>query len=173
MTQMTPPASAVIPARGWMALGGAAALVSAVIVGALMSAPQHAAKLSPSGPAAPPAASMARSPGTTPLPDLGGPRSGLVPEVTLPVGARPYAGKEPVMPGFEFWEVPASHRDLVAEMGSELPTGAPFNGMPWCGEVVDTMTSWAWGSPAETIGVSLIDGGVMITRLPEPHGCHP
>jgi hypothetical protein len=167
MMDTTPPASAVIPARGWMALGGAAALVSAVIVGVLISAPK------PAAPVPAPAASMARPPETAPLPDLGGPRSHLVPEMTLPVGARPYTGKEPVMPGFEFWEVPANHRDLVAQMRSELPTGAPLNGMPWCGEVVDTMTSWAWGSPAETIGVSLIDGGVMITRLPEPHGCHP
>ena len=167
MMDMTPAASAVIPARGWMALGGAAALVGAVIVGVLISAPK------PAAPVPAPAASMARPPATAPLPDLGGPRSRLVPEMTLPVGARPYAGKEPVMPGFEFWEVPANHRDLVAEMRSELPTGAPLNGMPWCGEVVDMMTSWAWGSPAETIGVSLIDGGVMITRLPEPHGCHP
>lgn len=169
MMEMTPPAPAALPARGWMALGGAAALVSAVIIGVLTSVPK------PSTSASVPASadSMARPPATTPLPDLGGPRSGLVPEVTLPVGARPYTGKELVMPGFEFWEVPASRHDLVAQMRSELPTGAPLNGMPWCGEVVDTMTSWAWGSPAETIGVSLIDGGVMITRLPQPHGCHP
>jgi hypothetical protein len=172
MMETTPPASAVIPARGWMALGGAAALVSAVIVGVLISAPTPAPKPS-TGPVPAPAASTALPPAATPLPDLGGPRSRLVPEMTLPVGARPYTGREPVMPGFEFWEVPANHRDLVAQMRSELPTGAPLDGMPWCGEVVDTMTSWAWGSPAETIGVSLIDGGVMITRLPEPHGCHP
>jgi hypothetical protein len=164
-----PPPPAPMPARGWMALGGAAVLVSAVIVGVLALAP----KPPTSGPVPPPVASMARPPTTTSLPDLGGPRSRLVPEVTLPVGARPYVGKERVMPGFEYWEVPASHQDLVAQMRSELPTYAPLNGMPWCGEVVDTMTTWAWGSPAETIGVSLIDGGVMITRLPQPRGCHP
>ena len=168
-----PGVRAPLPARGWLTLGGASVLVSAVIIGVLTSAPKPAPNLSPSGPAAPPAAAVALPPTTTPLPDLGGPRSSLVPEVTLPVGARPYAGKAPVMPGFEFWDVPASHRDLVAQMRAELPTGAPLNGMPWCGEVVDTMTSWAWGSPAETIGVSLIDGGVMITRLPQPYGCHP
>jgi hypothetical protein len=168
MMTVPPPAAAPMPARGWMALGVAAVLVSAVIVGVLASVPQP----STSGPVPPPVAA-ARPPTTTSLPDLGGPRSLLVPEVTLPLGARPYVGKEPVMPGFEFWEVPASHQDLVAQMRSELPTYAPLNGMPWCGELVDTMTSWAWGSPAETIGVSLIDGGVMITRLPQPHGCHP
>jgi hypothetical protein len=135
-----------------------------VIVGLL------AATGSPSAPKT--AASIARPPTTTSLPDLGGPRSLLVPEMTLPVGARPYAGK-PVLPGFEFWEVPGSHRELVAQMRSELPTFAPLNGMPWCGEVVDAITSWAWGSAAETIGVSLTDGGVMITRLPQPYGCSP
>jgi hypothetical protein len=169
MTTPQPPAATAMPARGWMALGGAAVLVSAVIIGVLTSAPESSTR----GSVTPSAAPTARPSTTTSLPDLGGPRSQLVPEMTLPVGARPYAGKEPVMPGFEFWEVPASHHDLVAQMRSELPTGAPLNGMPWCGEVVDTMTSWAWGSPAETIGVSLIDGGVMITRLPQPHGCHP
>jgi len=93
--------------------------------------------------------------------------------MTLPLGARPYAGKHPTPSGFEFWEVPGSHHDLVAQMRSELPVFAPLNGMPWCGERSDAMTSWAWGSAAETIGVSLIDGGVLITRLPQPTGCRP
>jgi hypothetical protein len=103
---------------------------------------------------------------------LGGPRSLLVPEVTLPPGARQYSGK-PAPPGFEFWEVPGSYDRLVALMRSELPTHAELNGMPWCGEVTDNMTSWAWGFAADTIGVSLTDGGVMITRLPKPQGCRP
>jgi hypothetical protein len=58
-------------------------------------------------------------------------------------------------------------------MRSELPTFAPLNGMPWCGELNDAITSWAWGYAADTIGVSFIDGGVMITRLPQPQGCSP
>jgi hypothetical protein len=161
MTTPRLPARAAMPARGWMAFGATAVIVSAVIIGVL------AATGSPSAPKT--AASIAVP---TSLPDLGGPRSRLVPELTLPVGARPYTGK-PVLPGFEFWEVPGSHRDLVAQMRSELPTYAPLNGMPWCGELVDTITSWAWGSAAETIGVSLTDGGVMITRLPQPQGCRP
>ncbi len=52
---------------------------------------------------------------TAPLPDLGGPHSRLVPEMSLPVGARPYTGK-PTPPGFEFWEVPGGRHDLVAQM---------------------------------------------------------
>jgi hypothetical protein len=170
MTAKPQAAHAAMPARGWMALGAAAAIVSAVIVGVLAV----------TGPASgtgtallAPVAVNAEQPITTSLPDLGGPRSRLVPELTLPVGARPYTGKHPTPPGFEFWEVTGSHHELVALMRSELPTFAPFNGMPWCGEVSDTMTSWAWGTATETIGVSLIDGGVLITRLPEPHGCRP
>jgi len=156
-----------MPARGWIVLGGAAVIVSAVIVATLaMNGPPTAPMPSTS------AASIAEPPKSTPLPDLGGPRSRLVPEVTLPVGARPYSRK-PTPPGFEFWEVPGGRHDLVAQMRTELPTFASLNGMPWCGEVNDTMTSWAWGYAADTIGVSFIDGGVMISRLPQPKGCHP
>jgi hypothetical protein len=164
MTTPRLPARVAMPARGWMALGVTAVIVSAVVIGVLAgTGPPSASKM---------AALIGRPPAMTSLPDLGGPRSRLVPEMTLPVGARPYTGKT-VLPGFEFWEVPGNHLELVAQMRSELPTFAPLNGMPWCGELVDTMTSWAWGSAEETIGVSLTDGGVMITRLPEPHGCHP
>ncbi|MBV9516451.1 MAG: hypothetical protein JO280_20740 [Mycobacteriaceae bacterium] len=164
-----PPAYAPMSARGWMALGGAAAVVSAVILGVLVTTGSTSVEVA--GRAVP--ATAAQAPTTTPLPDLGGPRSFLVPEMTLPVGARPYSGKQPTPPGFEFWEVPGNQRELVAQMRSELPTFGPLNGMPWCGEVTDAMTSWAWGSAAETIGVSFIDGGVMITRLPQPRGCRP
>ena len=123
MTTVPTPAPPPMPARGWMALGGAAVLVSAVIIGVLAAVPTPPT----SGPVPPPVASMAQPATTASLPDLGGPRSLLVPEMTLPVGARPYVGKEPVMPGFEFWEVPASHQDLVAQMRSELPTYASLN----------------------------------------------
>ncbi|MGE5696513.1 MAG: hypothetical protein ACM4D3_15170 [Candidatus Sericytochromatia bacterium] len=123
--------------------------------------------------APPSAAAVAKPLPSNPLPNLGGPRSQLVPEVTLPQGARPYSGQTPTPAGFEFWEVPGTHHDLVAQMRSELPVFGSLNGMPWCGELSDAMTSWAWGSTAETIGVSLIDGGVLITRLPQPEGCHP
>jgi hypothetical protein len=156
-----------MPARGWLALGAGAVIVSAVIIGVLV------ANGSPSAPNTPTPAVATSSPApTTPLPDLGGPHSLLVPEMSLPVGARPYTGK-PTPPGFEFWEVPGGRRDLVAQMRSELPTFAALNGMPWCGELNDAMTSWAWGYAADTIGVSFIDGGVMITRLPQPQGCRP
>jgi hypothetical protein len=121
----------------------------------------------------PSASAMAQQPPrSAPLPNLGGPRSLLAQEVTLPPGARPYTGK-PTPPGFEFWEVPGSYDDLVAQMRSELPTHGELNGMPFCGELTDTMTSWAWGFAADTIGVSLTDGGVMITRMPKPQGCRP
>jgi hypothetical protein len=157
-----PPASrAVMPARGWLVLGAVVGTVSAVIVGVLFA--MGSPKMLPSPPV-----SLPKS-----LPDLGGPRSVLVPELTLPPGARPYVGKNPTPPGFEFWEVPATHRDLVTEMRSELPIAGPLNGMPWCGELSDAVTSWAWGSPDDTIGVSLIDGGVMIRRFPDPQGCRP
>lgn len=169
----SPMAGHAMPARGWMALGAAAVLVSAVVIGVLLvTGSPSSVTTSTSSPAL--VAAKDQPPIAISLPDLGGPRSLLVPEMTLPVGARPYSGAQPTPPGFEFWEVPgSSHHELVAQMSSELPTFAPFNGMPWCGEVSDTMTSWAWGSAAETIGVSLIDGGVLITRLPEPHGCRP
>ena len=147
--------------RGWIALGGAAVVVIVVIIGVVSA--NHAGS---------PSAAPNASPSTS-LPDLGGPRSGLVPEMTLPVGARPYTGKHPAPPGFEFWEVPGSRHDLVTQLRSELPTFAPLNGMPWCGEVVDHMTSWAWGTAADVIGVSFTDGGVMIRRFAEPGGCHP
>lgn len=156
-----------MPARGWLGLAGGAVIVSAVIIGVL------AATGSPSAPNTPTPAAASSSPASTaPLPDLGGPHSLLVPEMSLPVGARPYTGK-PTPPGFEFWEVPGGRHDLVAQLRAELPTFAPLNGMPWCGELNDAMTSWAWGYAADTIGVSFIDGGVMITRLPEPQGCRP
>lgn len=150
-----------------MAFGGAAVLVTAVILGVL------AVYGSPVPKTSTPAVAVAESPNPSSLPNLGGPRSSLVPEVTLPVGAQPYIGATPTPPGFEFWEVPGTHHELVAKMRSELPTFAPLNGMPWCGEVTDNMTSWAWGSADDTIGVSLIDGGVLITRLPRPQGCRP
>jgi hypothetical protein len=150
-----------------MAFGGTAVIVTAVILGIL------AAYGSPSAPKTSTAVVVAESPNATSLPDLGGPRSLLVPEVSLPRGAQPYAGQYPTPQGFEFWEVPGTHHELVAQMRSELPTFAPLNGMPWCGEVADNMTSWAWGSADDTIGVSLIDGGVLITRLPQPQGCRP
>ncbi len=153
-------------ARGWITLGATAATVSAAIVGVLVATGL------PSGPNMS-AAPAVESASTTSLPDLGGPHSSLVPEITLPLGARPYTGKQPTPPGFEIWEVSASHYDLVAQMRSELPTFASLNGMPWCGELTDAMTSWAWGDATDTIGVSLIDGGVLITRLPQPHGCRP
>jgi hypothetical protein len=156
-----------MPARGWLALGGSAVFVSTMIIGVLV------ATGSASAPNAPTPAAATSSPATAkPLPDLGGPHSRLVPELSLPVGARPYTGK-PTPPGFEFWEVPGGRRDLVAQMRSELPTFASLNGMPWCGELNDAITSWAWGSAADTVGVSFIDGGVMITRLPQPQGCRP
>ena len=138
--------------------------VTAVVIGVL------AANGAPSVPSGAP---TEQPPTAASLPDLGGPRSSLVPEVTLPVGARPYVGKHPSPPGFEFWEVSGSRLDIVAQMRSELPISAPLNGMPWCGELNDAITSWAWGSAADTIGVSFIDGGVLITRLPQPKGCHP
>ncbi|HEY7050648.1 MAG TPA: hypothetical protein VH496_00750 [Mycobacterium sp.] len=155
------PAQAGMSARGWMAFGVAAAAVSAAVIGLVVTYG------SPSGPktitVAPPHS----------LPDLGGPHSQLVPEMTLPAGATPYVGKHPTPPGFEFWEVPGSRHELVAKMRSELPTYKPLNGMPWCGELNDALTSWAWGTAADTIGVSLTDGGVMIRRFPDPHGCRP
>ncbi len=150
-----------------MTFGAAAVVVIVVVIGVLV------ASGSPSAPTVPSAAPTVQQPTVASLPDLGGPRSGLVPEVTLPVGARPYVGKQPVPPGFEFWEVAGSRLDIVAQMRAELPISAPLNGMPWCGELNDAITSWAWGSAADTIGVSFIDGGVMITRLPQPKGCHP
>lgn len=156
-----------MPARGWLALAAGAVTVSAVIIGVLV------ANGSPSVPNTPTPVAATSSPASTaPLPDLGGPHSSLVPEMSLPVGARPYVGK-PTPPGFEFWEVPGGRGDLVAQMRSELPTFAALNGMPWCGELNDAITSWAWGYAADTIGVSFIDGGVMITRLPQPQGCRP
>ncbi len=156
-----------MPARGWLALAAGAVTVSAVIIGVLV------ANGSPSVPNTPAPVAATSSPASTaPLPDLGGPHSSLVPEMSLPVGARPYVGK-PTPPGFEFWEVPGGRGDLVAQMRSELPTFAALNGMPWCGELNDAITSWAWGYAADTIGVSFIDGGVMITRLPQPQGCRP
>jgi hypothetical protein len=156
-----------MPARGWLALAAGAVMVSAVIIGVLV------ANGSPSVPNTPAPVAATSSPASTaPLPDLGGPHSSLVPEMSLPVGARPYVGK-PTPPGFEFWEVPGGRGDLVAQMRSELPTFAALNGMPWCGELNDAITSWAWGYAADTIGVSFIDGGVMITRLPQPQGCRP
>jgi len=167
---MTEPcaAHASMSKRGWVALAGAAVVVSAVIVGVGVLA-VTGSRSAPKTSNAP----MANPPGANSLPDLGGPHSQLVPEMTLPVGSRPYTGQHSTPPGFEFWEVPGNYHDLVTQMRSELPTFAPFNGRPWCGEVADHMTSWAWGTAAETIGVSLIDGGVMIRRLPEPQGCHP
>lgn len=157
--------------RGWIALGGAAATVSAIVIAAVVvgGSPSD----TPVSIAPPSAAAVAKPLPSKPLPNLGGPRSQLVPEVTLPLGARPYSGQTPTPEGFEFWEVPGTHHDLVAQMRSELPLFGPLNGRPWCGELSDAMTSWAWGSAAETIGVSLIDGGVLITRLPQPTGCHP
>ena len=156
-----------MPARGWLALAAGAVTVSAVIIGVLV------ANGSPAVPNTPAPVAATSSPASTgPLPDLGGPHSSLVPEMSLPVGARPYVGK-PTPPGFEFWEVPGGRGDLVAQMRSELPTFAALNGMPWCGELNDAITSWAWGYAADTIGVSFIDGGVMITRLPQPQGCRP
>jgi hypothetical protein len=154
------------PVSAWrvIALVAVAVIVVALVVGGLFATKtQPLASESPAPAAAAP----------TSLPDLGGPRSQLVPEMTLPVGARPYEGEHLTPQGFEFWEVPGTQRELVAKMRSALPTFAPLNGMPWCGELIDTMTSWAWGSEADTIGVSLIDGGVMIRRLPEPQGCRP
>jgi hypothetical protein len=156
-----------MPARGWLALGGSAVIVSAVIIGVLAATGSASAPNTPT-----PAAATSSLATAMPLPDLGGPHSRLVPEMSLPVGARPYSGK-PTPPGFEFWEVPGGRRDLVAQMRSELPTFASLNGMPWCGELNDAITSWAWGSAADTIGVSFTDGGVMITRLPQPQGCRP
>ncbi len=153
-----------MPARGWIVFGGSAVVVTVVIVGVLVAS---------GAPSTPKASSPGTASAPTSLPDLGGPRSRLVPEMTLPPGARPYTGKQPTPPGFEFWEVPGSHHDLVALMRSELPVFGSLNGMPWCGEVSDSITSWAWGTAADTIGVSLIDGGVMVRRFPEPHGCHP
>ena len=156
-----------MPARGWLALAAGAVTVSAVIIGVLV------ANGSPAVPNTPAPVAATSSPASTgPLPELGGPHSSLVPEMSLPVGARPYVGK-PTPPGFEFWEVPGGRGDLVAQMRSELPTFAALNGMPWCGELNDAITSWAWGYAADTIGVSFIDGGVMITRLPQPQGCRP
>lgn len=169
MTRPIGPGRTTMPARGWPILGAVVAVVVAAIVGVL--------NVSGSPPVQKTAASAAPTPAVAPpkipLPDLGGPHSRLVPELSLPAGARPYTGKTPAQPGFEYWEVPGSHAELVAQMRSELPTFKPLNGMPWCGELNDTMTSWAWGSADDTIGVSMIDGGVLITRLPEPHGCHP
>ncbi|MDT5010478.1 MAG: hypothetical protein QOH57_2095 [Mycobacterium sp.] len=152
------------PSGWWLALVAPMVIVVAVVIGVF------AVKGTEPKPSS--ASASAQSPPSTPLPNLGGPRSLLVPEVTLPPGARPYTGK-PAPPGFEFWEVPGSYDHLVAQMRSELPTHNDLNGMPWCGEVTDTMTSWAWGFAADTIGVSLTDGGVMITRLPKPQGCRP
>jgi hypothetical protein len=148
-----------MPARGWLVLGAVIVTVSTLIVGILVVT---------GSPTTSPSASAPNS-----LPDLGGPRSRLVPEMTLPPGARPYDGQYPTPQGFEFWEVPGNHHELVDLMRSELPTFKPLNGMPWCGELSDAVTSWAWGSAADTIGVSLIDGGVMIRRFPDPHGCRP
>ena len=156
-----------MPARGWLALACGALLVSAVIIGVLAAYGSPTAATTST-----PVAATSVPEITAPLPDLGGPHSRLVPEMSLPVGARPYTGK-PTPPGFEFWEVPGGRHDLVVQMRSELPTFAALNGMPWCGELNDAITSWAWGYPADTIGVSFIDGGVMITRLPQPHGCRP
>jgi hypothetical protein len=156
-----------MPAQGWLALASGALIVSAVIIGVLVA---NGSAPTPNPPA--PAAATGSPAITTSLPDLGGPHSLLVPEMSLPVGARPYTGK-PSPPGFEFWEVPGGRGDLVALMRSELPTFASLNGMPWCGELNDALTSWAWGDAADTIGVSFIDGGVMITRLPQPQGCRP
>lgn len=165
---MTPQvARAPMSARGWQALGVVAVVVSAVILGAVITTGSPTVLTSS-------VATKVQPPVSNSLPDLGGPHSLLVPEVSLPAGARPYAGEKPTPPGFEFWEVPGtSHQDLVAQMRSELPTFSPLNGMPWCGELSDVMTSWAWGTAAETVGVSLIDGGVMITRFPRPQGCRP
>ena len=156
-----------MPARGWLALAAGAVTVSAVIIGVLVASGSPAVPKTPT-----PVAATSSPASTAPLPDLGGPHSSLVPEMSLPVGARPYVGK-PTPPGFEFWEVPGGRGDLVAQMRSELPTFAALNGMPWCGELNDAITSWAWGYAADTIGVSFIDGGVMITRLPQPQGCRP
>ncbi|MDT5094895.1 MAG: hypothetical protein QOH60_4258 [Mycobacterium sp.] len=156
---------------GWLALVAPLVIVAAVVIGVL-AVKQPEPLPSSSSAAVHPSASAVAQPPSNPLPDLGGPRSLLVPEVTLPPGARQYSGK-PAPPGFEFWEVPGSYDRLVALMRSELPTHAELNGMPWCGEVTDNMTSWAWGFAADTIGVSLTDGGVMITRLPKPQGCRP
>lgn len=129
-----------------MAFGGTAMAVAAVVVGAVVvTAP------SPS-PSAIPAAATQQPSSTASLPDLGGPRSVLVPEVTLPVGARPYGGKEPTPPGFEYWEVSGSRLELVAQMREELPISAPLNGMPWCGELNDAITSWAWVLPPTPSG---------------------
>ena len=156
-------------ARGWQALGVVVVVVSAVIFAAVYFSGSPTVLTSSMF-----AVSKVNPRAANSLPDLGGPHSVLVPEMSLPVGARPYEGEQPTPPGFEFWEVPgSSHHDLVAQMRSELPTFAPLNGMPWCGELSDVMTSWAWGTAAETIGVSLIDGGVMITRFPHPQGCRP
>ncbi len=156
------------PYGWWLAVVAPLVIVVAVVIGVLAVKGAEPTPSSSSAAALP----SAQPPPSAPLPDLGGPRSLLVPEMTLPLGARQFTGK-PTPPGFEFWEVPGSYDELVAQMRSELPTHGDLNGMPWCGEVTDTMTSWAWGYAADTIGVSLTDGGVMITRLPKPQGCGP
>ena len=157
---------------GWLAVIAPLVIAVAVVIGVFAMRPPDPKPSSASRAAVSASASAAAQAPSAPLRDLGGPRSVLVPEVTLPRGARPYTGK-PAPPGFEFWEVPGSYTDLVAQMRSELPTYGELSGLPWCGEVTDTMTSWAWGFAADTIGVSLTEGGVMITRLPKPQGCRP
>ena len=132
----SPMAGHAMPARGWMALGAAAVLVSAVVIGVLLvTGSPSSVKTSTSSPAL--IAAKDQPPTAISLPDLGGPRSLLVPEMTLPVGARPYTGEQPTPPGFEFWEVPgSSHHDLVAQMRSELPDvrAVQRDAMVWRGE---------------------------------------
>ena len=132
----SPMAGHAMPARGWMALGAAAVLVSAVVIGVLLvTGSPSSVTTSTSSPAL--VAAKDQPPIAISLPDLGGPRSLLVPEMTLPVGARPYSGAQPTPPGFEFWEVPgSSHHELARadELGAAHVRAVQRDALVWRGE---------------------------------------
>ena len=100
-----------------------------------------------------------------------GPPHSILVDLTLPAGSthsRP-AGREPILPDTEPWDVPLPYADLLAAMRKQLPLHHDFDGVPWCDENEDAHnTRWLWQKVGDKIRIDIGGGpqssGITITR---------
>lgn len=82
-----------------------------------------------------------------------GPRSKMLPEITLPAGTTEAAHNTP---GDETWFATTPFDQTATMLKAQLPIGHTFRGVPWCkgdGPVDKDINAWEWSTDTEAITV--------------------
>jgi hypothetical protein len=111
------------------------------------------------------------APAAPPSPvDQGPPMHTKVVDLTLPPGSVPDNGNSPGGPApttddassqIEYWTVPLSVSDEIANLRPQLPINSPLDGLNYCGDdanIKDGDTHWTWSSGPQSIEVGVEAG---------------